>query len=263
MEDYLLLEIPAFNPVYTAGEAYDCDNERNKKNIKKVLYQASDGYCMYCYSRILVDGKKFGQLEHAIEKKNTKRLINCVPNIGLACPVCNTAFKKKGQNERKIEKSVINKFYKKSKCTCKKKMNCIEPCQALRELQGAYNDIKGAEIILQPMGVKGRQTNEDMELQYDVRRSEFQPAGKKHSYSTSERQFIENHILRFRLNDSEFKTRQLQDFIRCVVDMGGKIPVYEYNNMIVELFVNKLKGKTEAETLKICEKIYLSSLLHT
>lgn len=38
---------------------------------------------MYCYSRVLVDRKMFGNLEHAIEKKNSDKLIECIPNIGL------------------------------------------------------------------------------------------------------------------------------------------------------------------------------------
>lgn len=263
MEDYLLLEIPAFQPAYEAGVRYGYGNLREKEKLKTILYQSSDGYCMYCYSRILIDGKNFGQLEHAIEKKNAKRLIECVPNIGLACSKCNTTFKKTGENKRKIEKRYINRFNRKSECTCKKKMYCVKPCEALRGLQQIYSKLEGAEIILQPIGVKGSETGEDMELQYDIKKSEFQPAVNKHTYSKDEIQFIENHILRFRLNDSKYKTRQLLNFIKCVIDMGGKIPEYEYNNMIVKLFVNKLSDKSEEDILKICEKIYISSFLCT
>lgn len=189
--------------------------------------------------------------------------IECAPNIGVACPTYNNAFKKSGEGKRKIKKPFINKFNRKSKCTTKKREYCISPCQALRELQELYSEVEDAEIILQPMGVKGKQTHEEMEIQYDISKSEFQPAVKKHAYSTDEVQFIEKHILRFRLNDSKYKTRQLQCFIKCVIDMGGRIPNYEYNNMIVKLFADKLAGKTEAEILKICETIYISSLLYT
>ena len=263
MEDYLLLEIPAFKPEYKAGVPYGYGNVREKENTKAILYQASNGYCMYCYSRILIDGKKYGQLEHAIEKNNAKKLTECIPNIGFACPICNSVFKRRDEKKRKIQKPDISQFNRKSKCTCKKRTYCTKPCEALYTLRDLYTKGVGAEIILQPLGVKGNQTGEDLELQYHISRSEFQPAVKKHAYSKAELQFIENHILRFRLNDSEFKTRQLQNFIRCVIDMGGKIPEYEYNNLIVKLFVNKLNNKTESEILKICEKIYISSFLCT
>ncbi len=50
--------------------------------------------------------------------------------------------------------------------------------------------------------------------------------------------------------------RQLYDFIKNIVDNNGKIPQYEYNNIIIELFCGKLKNKTSAEILRICEGIY-------
>lgn len=36
---------------------------------------------MYCYSRILVDRKNFGSLEHSIEKINCNKLVNCSFNL--------------------------------------------------------------------------------------------------------------------------------------------------------------------------------------
>lgn len=42
---------------------------------------------MYCYSRIRVDGKLYVNLEHAIEKKNSEKLVECISNIGIACPI--------------------------------------------------------------------------------------------------------------------------------------------------------------------------------
>lgn len=46
-------------------------------------------------------------------------------------------------------------------------------------------------------------------------------------------------------------------FVRQVVDQQGKVPKYEYNNLVVELFAEKLSGKTEEEVLKICQAIYI------
>ncbi len=52
---------------------------------------------MYCYTRVRVDEKLYANLEHAIEKSNSDKLIECVPNIGLSCPVCNQTFKRIGE----------------------------------------------------------------------------------------------------------------------------------------------------------------------
>ncbi len=52
---------------------------------------------MYCYTRIQVAGKYMGDLEHAIERRNSVLLEECIPNIGIACPVCNESFKRIGE----------------------------------------------------------------------------------------------------------------------------------------------------------------------
>ena len=95
MDNILTLEIPRFHPKYKKGEKYGYKNTKERDNLKKVLEKSSRGYCMYCYSRMRVDGKLYANLEHAIEKKNSEKLIECIPNIGIACPVCNQVFKRK------------------------------------------------------------------------------------------------------------------------------------------------------------------------
>ena len=59
------------------------------------------------------------------------------------------------------------------------------------------------------------------------------------------------------MNDPQYCTGQLMAFVRQVVDQQGKVPKYEYNNLVVELFAEKLSGKTEEEVLKICQAIYI------
>lgn len=59
---------------------------------------------MYCYTRVLVDRKMFGNLEHAIEKNNSDKLIECIPNIGLACPTCNQSFKRRNEKTENYRK---------------------------------------------------------------------------------------------------------------------------------------------------------------
>ncbi len=126
----------------------------------------------------------------------------------------------------------------------------------MRELQKNYSNLSGAEILLQPMGVKGGDLNKMLTLQYNVMNMEFEPAGNT-CYSGSELRFMKAHIKRFRLNDAKYRSRQLFDFVRNIIDNKGKVPVYEYNNLIVELFRKKLSGKSREEILKICESIFV------
>ena len=44
--------------------------------------------------------------------------------------------------------------------------------------------------------------------------------------------------------------------IKDVIDKGGILPDREYNNMIVQLFAQKIESKTEKERVYICSKIY-------
>ena len=93
MDDIFLIEIPIFKPKYKRWKKYGYKNSTEKENLKNVLEECSNGYCMYCYTRIRVDGKFYANLEHAIEKNNSKKLVECIPNIGLACSVCNQSLK--------------------------------------------------------------------------------------------------------------------------------------------------------------------------
>lgn len=107
------------------------------------------------------------------------------------------------------------------------------------------------------MGIRGNDSNEILAVQYNVMSMEFEPAGNTYAYSDKEIWFIETHIRRFRLNDPKYRSKQLFNFIKNVIDNHGKIPAYEYNNLIVELFCKKLLGKSQEEILKICESIYI------
>lgn len=257
MEDFLLIEMPVFKPRYKKWKKYGCKNLMEKNNLKDVLEESTGGYCMYCYSRIRVDGKLYADLEHAIEKNNSDKLIECVPNIGLSCSVCNQTFKRIGERKRKINKIDIDQYEKTSKCSVECRKQCTVACKALRELQRSYSDLPGAEILLQPMGITSKDSNKILMLQYNVMNMEFEPARNTYTYSCGEICFIEAHIKRFRLNDSRYRSRQLFDFVRNVIDHNGKIPVYEYNNLIVKLFCKKIADKSPDEILKICKSIFV------
>lgn len=261
MEDYLLLEMPAFKPHYKKWKKYGYKNVTEKNNLKDTLEESTGGFCMYCYARIRVDKKLYADLEHAIEKSNSDKLIECIPNIGLACSVCNQSFKRIGEKKRKIEKNTIRQFEKTSRCSAECRKQCTVACKALRELQKEYSAGPDAEILLQPMGIRGSDSKEMLALQYNVMKMEYEPAENRHTYSDSELRFIKAHIKRFHLNDPEFRSRQLFDFVRNVIDHNGKMPEYEYNNLTVMLFCEKLKGKPPEEILKICKNIFMIAFL--
>lgn len=257
MVDFLLLEIPAFKPHYKRWKKYGYKNLIEKNNLKNALEKSTGGYCMYCYSRIRVDEKLFANLEHAIEKNNSNKLVECIPNIGLSCPVCNQIFKRIGERKRKIPQNQVEQYERQSKCSKECRKQCTVVCKALRELQKNYSVLPDAKIILQPMGVKGDGSNVLLGLQYNIMNMEFEPAKDRFTYSESDIQFIESHIKRFRLNDPTYRSRQLFDFIRNVIDNNGIMPIYEYNNLTVKLFIEKLSKKSQKERLKICESIFV------
>lgn len=256
MEDNLILQMPLFHPRYKKWKKYGYTKKDEKENLKEVLEESSGGYCMYCYTRIRVDGKLYANLEHAIEKSNSAKLRECIPNIGIACPRCNQSLKKAGERKRKLPSEIIENYEKESRCSTEKRKQCTVACKALRRLQKACCNNCEGKIILQPMGVKGEDTGQPLALQYDILHMEFQPAKDRYTYSDAEKEFIEAHIRRFRLNDPVYKTRGIYEFIKNVINGNGVMPEYEYNNWIVDKFREQLAGKSREEILKICESIF-------
>lgn len=256
MDDYLCLNIPEFQVKYKKWKKYGYEKQEEKENLKNSLKEASNGYCMYCYSRIVIDNKWNGNLEHAIEKNNSDKLKECIPDIGISCAACNQSFKRIGERKRKLPKSIKKKFEENSKCTIEKRKQCTVPCKALRNLQVEYSKCTDAEIILQPMGITGTNSKEPFALQYDVLEMKFLPNLALHNYSKDETVFINKHILRFHLNDPKFRTKELLNFVENIINSKGILPHYEYNNLVVQLFAEKIKNKTQSERLSICNKIY-------
>ncbi|MDO4336937.1 MAG: hypothetical protein Q4C91_02505 [Eubacteriales bacterium] len=256
MQSLLCLDIPVFKPKYKKWRRYGYTDEKEKENLKEVLIDTTGGYCMYCYSRIRPDGKYVGHLEHAIEKKNSDRLLECIPNIGLACPTCNLSFKRKGEKSRKISTQAVCEFEKKCNCEKNQRKQCTVACKALRQLQKSYSEMADADILLQPMNIKAK-NGAFLRLRYDVLKMEFEPLeDNTHKITDEERRFVGAHINRFHLNDPKYRTTQLRDFVGLVIDTNGKIPVYEYNNLVVQLFSKQLEEKGKEERVKICSTIY-------
>ena len=246
----LVLRIPKFTVNFAKNKSYRYSVEEEKKELKKVLAEASHGYCMYCYRRIDLDGENYGHLEHAIEKNNSDKLIDCVPNIAIACSVCNTSYKKRGEQQRKLSKKVMEKY---NSTVCKS--GCVKSCLAYEKIKEEYVKNQYAQIILQPLGVKGMDSKEELRIEYDILNAQFKPSNNQ-QYTDREKEFIQKHIDRFQLNEKGTKTKQLMKFLKDTINNGGRYTNMEYNHMIVELFVEKLKGKSEEEVLKICSTIY-------
>lgn len=143
------LQIPIFQPAYQEDVGYGYKGIKGTR-LRELLYKTSNGYCMYCYTRILIDSKKIGELEHAIEKRhsdNSDKLEECVPNLGLACPKCNKSFKKVNDRGEIFTKKQKDSF-ESAQCT---KESCNQECTAYKRLKNIY--LKKRPIILQPMGV--------------------------------------------------------------------------------------------------------------
>lgn len=261
-QDLLLIDLPQYNVEYTMG-VYGCEGA-GRENLKRALYEASNGYCMYCYKRIKVDGEEQGQLEHAIECSILpSKLENCVPNIGIACPTCNNKYKKTGQKKRIPNKHDINDFDKNASCD---KIFCSVPCNAYKRLKRAYLKNDEAHFIMQPLGVKSTDCGFDdrdkqLLLQYDVLNNKYIPS-KKETYSVKEKKFIQHHIDLFGLNSEERKSEQMIRFLEDTIERQGNYTQMEYNNQVIELFVDfVLKGKKSDEVLKICEYLYTYAII--
>lgn len=252
MADVLTINIPKFQVIFEKGKEYGYYGKNRKENLSNALYSASKQYCMYCYTRIQIDNRRSGQLEHGIEKNILpEKLTDCVPNIGLACGNCNSKYKRYQEKDRVPKENVISEF-KKEQC----EKNCMQECVAFQRFKNEYLKSDKAHIILQPSGVIGEDTKQELLMQYDVLETEFIPS-QKYEYSENEKIFILDHINRFQLNAEGGKTKQLIHFIEDTIECDGHYTKVECNNLIVELFIEQfLNGKTQKEILKICTLIY-------
>lgn len=247
------LDIPDFRTTYEEDTEYGYTG-KERRNLEKLLREKSKNHCMYCYALLKSDRVNTGNIEHAIEKNLSEFLVDCVPNLGLACNNCNSSLKRVGERKRKeYAKSAIIKFEENLECESK---SCKRECIKYKELKEKYCDI--GKIILQPGGVKGRYSQCDYRLQYDIFHAEFIPSNR-YEYDKNDKEYIEHHINQFRLNDPDYKTRALAEFIEDTIESDGKyIKRRKRSNYIVDLFIEKLESLSQDDVLKICEKIYVA-----
>ena len=247
MGNIMKLQIPLFLPDYDKNEEYGYKGKKGE-NLLDLLYKTSKGYCMYYYSKIEVDSKRFGHLEHAIEKSHCEEILKeCVPNIGLACPKCNQSFKSTGDDRITFSKSQTGKL---QSCNCSKE-KCQKECKEYKEFKCAY--IKQRSIILQPMGVKSGK--KEYRIQYNLLSLKFEPSslGK---YSNEEFEYIEQHIKQFKLNDSKYRTKELFRFCEDILSGDKSLRMGKYNNMIVDLLIDQIKSMEFKDIVQLCEMVH-------
>lgn len=255
IQDFTKIEMPIFKPQYSARENYGYEKSAKKEKLRELLNTTSKGFCMYCYTRVYTQGRYYGHLEHSIERKNSTFLIECIPNIGWSCSVCNDRYKKIGEKKRALSKKEISEFETDINCL---ECDCNDPCKKYRKLRKKYifRDFFDAHILLQPGSNKGKDTKLELRLQYDVLNAKFEPSAFQGSYSDYEKVVIQDHIDHFCLNDVKYRSNQLKEFIENVIETDGHIPTMECNNLVVELFKERLNELEKEEVLKVCKKIY-------
>ena len=247
-KDYLHLDLPVFEPGYEDGVRYSWSNDIEKKRLRNLLCRTTNGYCMYCYTRVEVDGKISADIEHGVEKNLNDKLIDCLPNLGLSCKVCNQSTKRKGEFKKKEKipeelQLVIESFREQE---CNTPALCRAACDGYMNLRDCYS--KYRNIVLQPIVSAQKKSL----IQYDVLKRRFVPSV---CLDNEFAKLIQAHIDKFGLNDSKCRTMELIRFCKDVVDGVVKPIKGRYNNLIVDLFVDKIFGMEEKKYKAICKVI--------
>lgn len=255
-EDFFLLDLPIYKPIYKENTVYGYSSDKKKQNTIELLTETSNGYCMYCYNRVVINGNNYAHIEHGIEKKNTKCLEDCVPNLGLACSKCNQSYKGKGEKERNLTARQKQKL---NACKCESE-NCKAVCKTFQHCRNYY--VKKWRIILQPFGVERVERRKRVlyKIQFNLLTGEY-IASEKENYSERDIEFIKQHINFFGLNDVERRNKELAIYCKNVIAEKSLLKGITVNHLVVELFREKLESIPLEKAIKVCERIYIM-LLH-
>lgn len=239
MENLFLIKMPfSYELKFKKNENYKYTPYKSKArtNLENILIKSSKGYCMYCYSKVIIDGKNYGHLEHSIEQATSSDLISCKHNLSLACPTCNLSFKKKQQKEREIE---INKVF-----DCLNEECSQVPCKNYKSVLTKYVSNmctkKLDKIIIKPHSIYLSESLDSLEIVYDLIELKFKPLDNK-NYSKSHRLYIQSHIDKFNLNDEKYYTTEIKKVIEDLLEYNQIPPKERYHNLVAELFIEKLK----------------------
>lgn len=223
------IDLPTENELYY--------NDNHKPQIKQPLFDASQGYCMYCGKRMVIETDVGAQLEHSVDKKGNigqeasdkdkrwRYLRHCKHNFALSCPTCNMVCKKH------IEKIDLTQYPVTITC---KTTDCNENyCDTYRDLRRDY--IKRNAIILQPNGIETDYIKYG--ISYDLIKHIYVPSPtsidiskencEEYGYEYNKALFyIQNHIDRFCLNGKRFS--------ECIIDICSDI-VFLWENGFSEI----------------------------
>lgn len=253
-ENIYVLDMPDFKPIYSKNIQYGYYGKR-RTALKNLLLETSCFHCMYCFASLKGDRTDLGEIEHSVEKTLSNHLTECVPNMAITCNNCNQSLKRAGERQRKEKmKPYMEQFEKNLNC---KNTECKTFCNAYSDLKKQYCKLN--KINLQPYGMTGEVSGLEYRIQYDIMNAEFIPS-QKYDYDDIDIEILEHHIRQFKLNDANYKTEALIEFIEDTIEADGKYSRHKnkYSNYIVDLFVEKIKEYSSEEVLKICEKIYIN-----
>lgn len=235
--DFFKINLPNYNIKFDSETDYKFNSKQGKINLASLLIEESKGYCMYCYTKVVIDNKNYGHLEHTIEQDTCTELIDCHYNLSLACAKCNLSHKRTQQKLRKI--SIPSIICDRSSCKDK-------PCEHFFKAANSYLDNMVQnnldKIIIKPRGVVQNNNNiiNFYNLEYDILAFEFKPANNS-SYIPESKAFIESHIKKFHLNDEKFRTNEIAYVIEDIITYN-KLPVKKrYNNLIAEIFIENME----------------------
>ena len=175
--------------------------------------------------------------------------------MAVTCENCNQSLKRTGEKHRKDNIApYIEEFEKNLNCQGTK---CKAFCKAYARLRSQYCKLN--KLVLQPFCEKGNVSGMDYRLQYDIMNAEFIPS-KRYRYNDKDMEIMEYHIRQFRLNDINYKTRALLEFIEDTIEADGKYSKQKnrYFNYIVDLFIDKIKNYPPEKVVRICETIYIN-----
>lgn len=124
-----------------------------------------------------------------------------------------------------------------------------------------YDSIRKGKILIQPFEAQKQENGHSLRLQYDLLKGKYIPSKKYREYDEEEIEIIREHIKIFGLNTSERRNLEVGKYCKNVIDNESIMQSVEYNNLVVDLFRNKLQCLDIKEAVKVCQVIYKNSFL--
>lgn len=138
-----------------------------------------------------------------------------------------------------------------------RKYDCKEPCEKYKKLRMSY--IRKGRIMIQPFGTRMCDQGNKLRIQYDLLSHKYIPSKNHGEYSEEELEIIEGHIKQFGLNTPERKNYEIGRYCKNVISSESLMKGVEYNNLIVNLFREKLADLDMTKVVKICMVVYNNS----